>query len=76
MKLAIIGYGKLGKAVVEIAVQNGWDIVAKVNEGDSWSPEDWDADIVFESSTPESAVNNALKCIAAGLPIGTKGYQN
>ena len=76
MKLAIIGYGKLGKAVVEIAIQNGWDIVAKVNEGDSWSPEDWDADIVFESSTPESAVNNALKCIAAGLPIviGTTGW--
>ena len=76
MKLAIIGYGKMGKAVAKVALDSGWSIVAKVKKGDDWDPNDWGADMVFESSSPESAVDNALRCIKAGLPvvIGTTGW--
>jgi len=78
MKLAIIGYGKMGQAVAKVALDNGWSIVAKVKRSDAWDPKDWGADIVFESTSPESAVDNALRCIKAGLPvvIGTTGWHH
>jgi 4-hydroxy-tetrahydrodipicolinate reductase len=78
MKVAIIGYGKLGAAVAEIAENNGWTIVARIKRGDKWTALGLGADIVFESSTPKNAVDNALKCIAANLPvvIGTTGWHD
>ena len=78
MRVAIIGYGKLGAAVAEVAANNGWTVVARVNKGDEWTASGLGADIVFESSTPQDAVNNALKCIAANLPvvIGTTGWHD
>ena len=78
MKLAIIGYGKMGQEVAKVALDSGWSIVAKVKKGDEWDPNNWDADIVFESTSPESAVDNALRCIQAGLPvvIGTTGWHS
>lgn len=78
MKIAIIGYGKLGKAVAEIAAEKGWTVVAKVNKGENWDPLSWGADVAFESSAPDCAVDNALKCLAIGLPvvIGTTGWHD
>jgi 4-hydroxy-tetrahydrodipicolinate reductase len=78
MKLAIIGYGKMGQAVAKVALDSGWSIVAKVKNGDEWDPNDWGADIVFESSSPGSAVDNSMRCIKAGLPvvIGTTGWHS
>ena len=78
MRVAIIGYGKLGAAVAEVAENNGWTVVARVNKGDEWTASGLGADIVFESSTPQDAVNNSLKCIAANLPvvIGTTGWHD
>ena len=76
MRLAILGYGKLGAAVAEVAEENGWTVVAKINKGDEWNASSLGADIVLESSTPSDAVDNALKCIEVGLPvvIGTTGW--
>ena len=78
MKVAIIGYGKLGAAVGEIAENNGWTIVARIKRGDKWTASGLGADIVFESLTPKNAVDNALKCIASNLPvvIGTTGWHD
>jgi len=78
MNIAIIGYGKLGKAVAEIAEENGWIVVAKIKNGIDWDPQSWNADIAFESSTPDHAVDNALRCISIGLPvvIGTTGWHH
>ena len=78
MKLAIIGYGKMGQAVAKVALDSGWSIVAKVKKGDAWNPNDWGADIVFESTSPRSAVDNSMRCIKAGLPvvIGTTGWHS
>ena len=78
MRLAILGYGKLGSAVAEVAEGNGWTVVARINEGDDWNASGLGADIVFESSTPQNAVDNALKCIEASLPvvIGTTGWHD
>ena len=37
MKLAIIGYGKMGQAVAKVALDSGWSIVAKVEKGNDWA---------------------------------------
>jgi len=64
--------------VKEIAAEKGWTVVAKVNKGENWDPLSWGADVAFESSAPDCAVDNALKCLAIGLPvvIGTTGWHD
>lgn len=78
MRVAIIGYGKLGAAVAEVAEAKGWEVVARIKKEDEWTASGLGADIVFESSTPKDAVDNTLKCIAAHLPvvIGTTGWHD
>lgn len=76
MKLAIIGYGKLGKAIGHAWEKAGGEIVAQISSSDSWNANDLNADIAVECTTPSSAVKNLTKCIEAGLPVvtGTTGW--
>ena len=76
MKLAIIGYGKLGKAIGHAWEKAGGEIVAQISRSDSWNANDLNADIAVECTTPSSAVKNLTKCIEAGLPVvtGTTGW--
>lgn len=76
MKLAIIGYGKLGKVIGEAWEKAGGEIVAKISSKDSWDVASLDADIAVECTTPSSAVQNLVKCIEGGLPVvtGTTGW--
>jgi 4-hydroxy-tetrahydrodipicolinate reductase len=78
MRLAIIGYGKLGKAVGEAWEAGGGLVVARISHGDVWEAKELEADIVFESSTPESAAENILECVNAGVPVvvGTTGWHH
>ncbi len=79
MKIALIGYGKMGKAIEEIAVQKGHQIVLKL---DISNPEDFVkeklqlADVAIEFTSPHSAVDNLLKCFEAQLPVvcGSTGW--
>lgn len=81
MKIAIIGYGKMGKMIEEIARERGHRISAIIDR-----PEEWDifesekfrnADVAIEFSIPSAAVDNVLKCFASGIPVvsGTTGWQ-
>ena len=76
MKLAIIGYGKLGKAIGKAWEAAGGSITAKISSSDSWDASRLDADIAVECTTPSSAIDNLSKCINAGLPVvtGTTGW--
>lgn len=76
MKLAIIGYGKLGKAIGYAWEKAGGEIVAQISSSDSWNANDLNADIAVECTTPSSAVKNLTKCIEAELPVvtGTTGW--
>ena len=79
MKIAIIGYGKMGKTIEGIALERGHQIALKVDSGnkDSISKEDLQAcDVAIEFSRPEYAIENIKKCIDAKLPIvvGTTGW--
>ncbi|MES2139496.1 MAG: 4-hydroxy-tetrahydrodipicolinate reductase [Bacteroidota bacterium] len=81
MKIALIGYGKMGKEIEQIALSRGHTIVLKVDENnkESYSIQELkNADAAIEFSTPESAINNIYKCFEAGLPVvvGTTGWLN
>jgi len=81
MNIALIGYGKMGKEIEQIALSRGHKIVLKVdiNNASSFTLDELKkADAAIEFSTPETAVSNIYKCFDAGVPIivGTTGWLN
>ena len=79
MKIALVGYGKMGHIIEQIAVQRGHTIVAAidVNNTDSFDSEAFrSADVAIEFTTPATAFDNYQKCFAAGVPVvsGTTGW--
>ncbi|MEI6020016.1 MAG: 4-hydroxy-tetrahydrodipicolinate reductase [Bacteroidota bacterium] len=79
MKIALIGYGKMGKEIEQIALQKNHEIVLKINRGnsDTISAEDLQkADVAIEFSTPHTVMANIKKCFDAGVPVvvGTTGW--
>lgn len=74
MNIALLGYGKMGKAIEKIAVQRGHTISQKVGKNDPFNPEGVDAAIDF--SIPEAAVGNITSCLENNVPIisGTTGW--
>ena len=77
MKIALLGYGKMGKTIEKLASEKGHTIVLKTNTCPS-SEEIKSADIAIEFSTPEAAVNNIKVCLENNIPIvsGTTGWLN
>ena len=77
MKIALIGYGKMGKTIENIAVQRGHEIVLRL---DINNPEDFkrlsEVDVAIEFTRPESAIENLKQCIAEKVPVvcGTTGW--
>lgn len=79
MNIALLGYGKMGKAIEEIALQKKHHIVLKINDKnlDELTKENLQrADVAIEFTSPQSAVHNILLCFDAGLPVvcGTTGW--
>jgi 4-hydroxy-tetrahydrodipicolinate reductase len=75
MKIALLGYGKMGKTIEKLALEKGHTIVSRINR-DSLKEELLKADIAIEFSTPEAAVSNIKFCLENGIPIisGTTGW--
>lgn len=79
MKIALLGYGKMGMAIEEIALQRGHEIVLKVNIDnleDNTIENIRRADVAIEFTGPESAFDNVTKCMDAGVPVvcGSTGW--
>lgn len=79
MKIALIGYGKMGHEIEKIAIDRGHTIVSIIdmnNISDFDSPAFKSADVAIEFSTPTSALSNYQKCFAANVPVvaGTTGW--
>lgn len=79
LKIALIGYGKMGRAIEEIALQKGHSIVLKIgidNLNDLTPEKIKAADVAIEFSNPESAANNILFCLKNNVPVisGTTGW--
>ena len=75
MKIALVGYGKMGKIIDEIATQRNHEIVARLNESPT-SGNLNNADVVIEFSNPEVAFNNIKTCLENNIPVicGTTGW--
>ena len=74
MNIALLGYGKMGKAIEKIALERGHTIVQKLDRGDSINPAG--VDVAIDFSLPEAAVPNISSCINNGVPVisGTTGW--
>lgn len=79
MKIALVGYGKMGKTIEQIALSRGHEIVSII---DINNPDDFEsaafksADVAIEFTTPATAFDNYMKCFAANVPVvsGTTGW--
>lgn len=79
MKIALIGYGKMGKTIEQIARNRGHEIVAIIdinNHADIRSEAFKSADVAIEFTTPATAFANYLACFEADVPVvsGTTGW--
>ncbi|MFM2000085.1 MAG: 4-hydroxy-tetrahydrodipicolinate reductase [Bacteroidota bacterium] len=77
MKIALIGYGKMGKEIEEIAISRGHEIVFKASEAINSSTIGLEeADVAIEFSQPHAAANNILECFNRKIPVvvGTTGW--
>lgn len=79
MKFAIIGYGKMGKAIERLALEQEWEPVAIFDgvqtplvAGADWA----EAEVAIDFSTPDSAFRNIRLALEAGMPVvsGTTGW--
>jgi 4-hydroxy-tetrahydrodipicolinate reductase len=74
MKIALFGYGKMGKEIEKIALQRGHEIVLKINEGEQYDISI--ADIAIDFSVPNAALSNIVSCFKNNVPVisGTTGW--
>ena len=75
MKIALLGYGKMGKVIEKIAIERGHEIVLKKNENDTFDGL-LNANVAIDFSVPSAAISNISECINNGIPIvsGTTGW--
>ena len=74
MKIALLGYGRMGKEIEKIALQRGHEIVLKTSSEEVTNVEI--ADVAIDFSIPNAAFNNISNCINNNIPVisGTTGW--
>jgi 4-hydroxy-tetrahydrodipicolinate reductase len=83
MKVLLIGYGKMGKEIEKILVQNGDEIIAKIDNDEEWEEflknNDKIIDVAIEFTSPDTVVENIYRCFNLNIPIvvgTTAWYKN
>jgi len=79
MKIALLGYGKMGKIIEKIATDRGHEIILKIDEdtlSDMTVENLKKADVAIDFTRPDSVLGNIQKCFEAQTPIvvGTTGW--
>lgn len=79
MRIALIGYGKMGKAIEEVALHRGHEIVLKIDQPNlhDFTKENMaKADAAIEFTSPHTAYDNVKSCIEFGTPVvcGSTGW--
>lgn len=79
MNIALVGYGKMGKAIEEAAMQRGHNIVMRIGSSNRAEMTEANlrmADVVIEFTNPEAARENVMHCLQAGVPVvcGSTGW--
>ena len=75
MKIALLGYGKMGKVIERIALERGHEIVLKKDESNTYDGLST-ADVAIDFSVPTAAVDNISNAFHANVPVvsGTTGW--
>jgi 4-hydroxy-tetrahydrodipicolinate reductase len=75
MKIALLGYGRMGKVIERIALERGHEIVLRKNDGDTFDGLEA-ADVAIDFSVPDAAVGNISTCLNGNIPVvsGTTGW--
>lgn len=75
MKIALLGYGKMGHVIESVALQRGHEIVLRKNAGDSFDGLSA-ADVAIDFSVPTAALANISMCLELDIPVisGTTGW--
>ena len=75
MKIALLGYGKMGKVIERIALERGHQIVLRKGSADSFEGL-LNADVAIDFSVPSAAVAHISECLNSNVPIvsGTTGW--
>lgn len=78
MKIALIGYGKMGREIERIALERNHVVVLKIDKPEDWSQLNIidNVDVAFEFSTPATVLENIEKCFERNIPVvvGTTGW--
>jgi len=74
MKIALLGYGKMGKTIERIALERGHNIVIRADIGIEYDITQ--ADVAIDFSIPDAAFDNISRCLNHGIPVisGTTGW--
>ncbi|MFY0482177.1 4-hydroxy-tetrahydrodipicolinate reductase [Flavobacterium sp. PLA-1-15] len=75
MKIALLGYGKMGKVIERIALERGHEIVLRKTSSDTFD-DLHKADVAIDFSIPDAAITNISTCLNQGIPVisGTTGW--
>jgi 4-hydroxy-tetrahydrodipicolinate reductase len=75
MKIALLGYGKMGQVIEKIALERGHEIVLRKSISESFEGIE-KADVAIEFSAPDAAVSNISECLNKQIPVvsGTTGW--
>lgn len=79
MKIALLGYGKMGLIIERYALERGHEIVLKItleNQGELTTANLAKADVAIDFSAPDAAISNIYTCFEANIPVvvGTTGW--
>lgn len=81
MKIALIGYGRMGHAIETLAITRGHSIVCTIDSAAEWQVNTQmlsTADVAIEFTTPATAADNIHRCFDVNLPVvsGTTGWDD
>ncbi|APU69384.1 4-hydroxy-tetrahydrodipicolinate reductase [Christiangramia flava] len=77
MRIALLGYGKMGKTIEEIAQSRGHEVVLRVNDDiESYNLGEFQPDVAIDFSIPKAAFKNITTCFKNNIPVvsGTTGW--
>ncbi len=76
MNIVLVGYGKMGKIIEQIALERGHTIAARIDVDNQDEFKTLKADVAIEFSRPEAAFNNVKQCLERNIPVvcGTTGW--
>ena len=75
MKIALLGYGKMGKIIEQVALSRGHEIVLRKSSDNTFDGLEF-ADVAIDFSIPDAAAGNISECLHTNVPIvsGTTGW--